>query len=151
MKVLDFGLVKHDARGTTDDVRISQTGTIHGTPSYLAPEMASGEGPVDGRADLYALGCVAYWLLTGRLVFERDTYPAMLLAHATVEPSPPSEHAPQPVPEPFDELVLSCLAKDPADRVQSAEALIEALDAAGLEAAWTNERAAEWWRGLESR
>jgi serine/threonine-protein kinase len=146
VKVLDFGLVKRHEPSSQEDLRVSQTGTIHGTPSYLAPEVAEGVGEVDGRADLYALGCVAYWLLTGRLVFERDTYPAMLLAHATVEPAPPSDHAPGSVPPELDALVLSCLAKDPADRVPSAEALIASLDASGLARAWTGERAAAWWR-----
>jgi serine/threonine-protein kinase len=146
VKVLDFGLVKHRAvPATPDDLRLSQTGTIHGTPSYLAPEIARGDGAVDGRADLYALGCVAYWLLTGRLVFERDTYPAMLLAHATMQPLPPSQHATQGIPPLLDDIVLACLAKEPADRVQSAEDLRSRLAAIELTAPWTEARAAQWW------
>jgi serine/threonine-protein kinase len=147
VKVLDFGLVKHQAVPVTpDDLRLSQTGTIHGTPSYLAPEIARGDSSIDGRADLYALGCVAYWLLTGRLVFERDTYPAMLLAHATVLPPPPSRHAEQGIPPALDDIVLTCLAKEPADRVQDAEDLRARLAAVELASPWTEARAAEWWK-----
>jgi hypothetical protein len=146
VKVLDFGLVKHRAGPVTpDDLRLSQTGTIHGTPSYLAPEIARGDATVDGRADLYAVGCVAYWLLTGRLVFERDTYPAMLLAHATVQPPPPSRHVARAIPPALDDLVLACLAKEPADRVQDAEDLRTRLAAVELASPWTEARAGEWW------
>jgi serine/threonine-protein kinase len=147
VKVLDFGLVKHRAMpAAPDDLRLSQTGTIHGTPSYLAPEIARGDTTVDGRADLYALGCVAYWLLTGRLVFERDTYPAMLLAHATVHPAPPSQYAPQWIPQALDDVVLSCLAKEPADRLQNAEDLGVRLGAVDAATPWTEAQAAEWWK-----
>ncbi|MDH5196741.1 MAG: protein kinase [Gemmatimonadota bacterium] len=147
VKVLDFGLVKHrTSPADGKDLHLSRTGIVHGTPSYLAPEVASGEGAVDGRADLYAVGCVAYWLLTGRRVFEKDGYPAMLLAHATLAPSPPSTHAPQPVPPALDAVVLACLAKEPADRVQSAEELMTQLAAVPVATPWTQTRAAEWWR-----
>jgi serine/threonine-protein kinase len=146
VKVLDFGLVKwHSAVPTAEDLRLSKTGVIHGTPSYMAPEVASGEGPVDGRADLYAVGCLAYWLLTGRLVFEERTYPAMLLAHASKQPEAPSRYAEQAVPPALDAIVLSCLEKDPAARVQTAEALAAALDGVDPDGLWTLERAAAWW------
>ena len=121
------------------------TGMIHGTPSYMAPEVALGKGPVDGRADLYALGCVGYWLLTGRLVFDETTYPAMLLAHAQHAPDPPSRHAGQAIPKSLDSVVLSCLVKDPAGRVQSAEDLAARLAAVELAERWTRERATQWW------
>jgi serine/threonine-protein kinase len=146
VKVLDFGLVKRHAQLPSDeDLHLSQTGTIHGTPSYMAPEIALGKGPVDGRADLYALGCVAYWLLTGKLVFEERTYPAMMLAHAHEKPVPPSRRAEQAIPPALDAVVLSCLAKDPAARVQTAEELAGQLATVELPEAWTHERAAEWW------
>jgi serine/threonine-protein kinase len=147
VKVLDFGLVKQrSSPASSTDLRLSQTGIVHGTPAYLAPETACGEDPVDGRADLYGVGCVAYWLLTGRLVFERDSYAAMLLAHATVEPDPPSRHAAGPVPPALDALVLCCLAKEPAHRVQSADELRALLTAIELGTPWTAARAAGWWR-----
>jgi len=147
VKVLDFGLVKQrSVPSPHDDLRLSQTGVIHGTPSYLAPEVARGDDGVDGRADLYGIGCVAFWLLTGRLVFERDSYPAMLLAHATTVPSPPSACTEQPIPPALDRIVLTCLAKESTDRVQSAEELMACLTAVEVATPWTGPRAAEWWR-----
>jgi serine/threonine protein kinase len=135
----------HAKLPSEDDLRLSQTGMIHGTPSYMAPEVALGKGPVDGRADLYALGCVAYWLLAGRPVFDERTYPAMLLAHANEVPAPPSRHADQAIPEALDAVVLSCLVKDPVGRVQTAEDLAARLAAVELAEPWTRERAARWW------
>jgi serine/threonine-protein kinase len=147
VKVLDFGLVKHRSEpATPEDLRLSRTGIVHGTPAYLAPEIASGDVAIDGRADVYSLGCVAYWLLTGRLVFEKTSYPAMLLAHATLPPPPPSGHASQPVPPALDATVLACLAKEPAERIPSAEALDARLAAIDLAAPWTAARAAAWWQ-----
>jgi hypothetical protein len=147
VKVLDFGLVKQRAGPSSpDDRQLTRTGMIHGTPAYLAPEIARGDEVVDGRADLYAVGCVAYWLLTGHRVFEKDSYPAMLVAHAALAPSPPSAKASQPIPPTLDALVLSCLAKEPADRVPTAERLDAELAAIELATAWTEARAAEWWR-----
>ena len=93
-----------------------------------------------------ALGCVAYWLLTGRLVFETASYQGMLVAHATAEPPLPSRHAEQPVPEDLDAIVLACLAKEPDHRVQSAEELADRLSAVALSAPWAGDQAAEWWR-----
>jgi hypothetical protein len=146
-KVLDFGLVKwHTAAPTDEDLHLSQTGSILGTPSYMAPEIARGEGPIDGRADLYAVGCLAHWLLTGQLVFAGRTYAAMLLAHASEEASPPSKKAEQAIPPSLDAVVLSCLEKEPQNRVQTAEDLIAQLDRVEFAQPWTNERAEQWWK-----
>jgi serine/threonine protein kinase len=93
-----------------------------GTPAYIAPEMVLGE-PVDGRADLYALGCVAYYLLTGHLVFEGTTAIQMIARHLHDAPVPPSQRSELPVPAALDQLVLTCLAKKPQDRPPSAAAL----------------------------
>jgi len=146
VKVLDFGLVKtRTKRPSDDDLRLSATGTIHGTPTYMAPEIALADGPVDGRADLYALGCVAYWLLTARPLFEEATYTAMLLAHAQKAPSPPSHRTAQVVPPALDDIVLECLRKSPNDRIQTAEVLAARLGAVDLAQPWTAERARAWW------
>jgi len=146
VKVLDFGLVKwHTGLPTEEDLQLSQAGSILGTPSYMAPEIARGDGPVDGRADLYAVGCLAYWLLTGRLVFDARSYPAMLVAHASEQPTPPSSHTEQPIPVSLDAVVMSCLEKKPQERVQTAEDLIAQLDRVQLEERWTHERAGNWW------
>jgi serine/threonine-protein kinase len=143
VKVLDFGLVKHlDAPAPNPPH--SHGDLLVGTPAYLAPELAHG-GAVDGRADLYALGCVAFWLLTGRLVFEAETAAGMLVAHVRDVPPKPGQFAPHGVPEALDRLVVECLTKDPAGRPASAEAMAERLEAIPLERAWGNADAAWWW------
>ena len=143
VKVLDFGLVKHTVAGPGADPRLTQEGQISGTPTYLAPELATGEGGIDGRADLYALGCVAYWLLTGRNVFPGDTALKQIVAHMSEPPAPPSRCS--AVPAALDDLVLRCLAKQPADRPQTAEELAAALAAVPLASPWTPERMRAWW------
>ncbi len=145
VKVLDFGLVKSvDGPDRAQDSLATAAGLTPGTPAYMAPEMAIGE-PVDGRADLYALGCVAYYLLTGQLVFEADTALQVIAKHLREEPVPPSRRAAQPVPAAMDQLVLACLAKEPARRPRSAGELSAALGAIGGEP-WGRRPAMEWWR-----
>ena len=100
---------------------------------------------MDGRADLYALGCVAFWLLTGRLVFETDSAVAMLAAHLERRPRAPSASAPGTVPPILDEVVLQCLAKSPDDRPRSAEELASRLAEVSLETPWLAEDAERWW------
>ncbi|UCG86843.1 MAG: serine/threonine protein kinase [Gemmatimonadota bacterium] len=147
VKVLDFGLVKwHTPLPSEEDLKLSQAGSILGTPSYMAPEIARGEGPIDGRADLYAVGCLAYWLLTGQLVFEASSFPAMVLAHANQQPTPPSRKTELAVPASLDAAVLSCLEKKPDQRVQTADELVAQLNRVQLEEPWTKERAEHWWR-----
>jgi serine/threonine-protein kinase len=147
VKVLDFGLVRRSASDTAGDAAAAvrtHPDIIAGTPAYLAPEIIMGSS-ADGRTDLYALGCVAFWLLSGRLVFEAATAPAMLVAHAHSTPPSPSQVATSPVPEALDRLVLDCLAKDPATRPQSAEEFGERLAAVPVTRLWTASAAAEWW------
>jgi len=123
---------------------LSACSSISGTPAYLAPESAS-HGQFDARSDLYSLGCVAYWLLTGTTVFSGDTAVAVLAAHIRDEPEPPSRRTELAIPRELEDIVLACLAKDPEARPQSAEALSRMLDAVPLPA-WTPERANAWWR-----
>ena len=94
-------------------VALTRENVVHGTPAFIAPEQALGESTLDGRADIYATGCVAYWLLTGELVFTADTPLALLMHHAHTAPTPPSARTELPIPAALDQLVLSCLAKDP--------------------------------------
>jgi serine/threonine protein kinase len=117
---------------------------LHGTPAFMAPEQAMGTG-LDGRADIYAVGCVAYWLLTGQFVFAAETPVGLLLQHAQASPAPPSTRTPAPIPRALDDLVLSCLAKEPADRPQSARELSLRLAEVDGGSAWTADRAREWW------
>ncbi len=113
VKVLDFGLVKVRHRsGDTQTLATIEHGTT-GTPAYMAPEIILGENDVDRRADVYALGCVAYYLLTGQLVFEADTPMKMFMQHVQATPLPPSQRTELPIPPALDDLVMSCLEKDP--------------------------------------
>jgi serine/threonine-protein kinase len=142
VKVLDFGLVKSVA-GVSDDSLATATGLTPGTPAYMAPEMTRGD-PVSGQADIYAVGCVGYYLLTGRLVFEADNAYQMIARHLSAEPIPPSVRGNVALPPGLDRLVLSCLAKNPAQRPDAAE-LGRALAAIPVEP-WTEQDAAHWWR-----
>jgi serine/threonine-protein kinase len=145
VKVLDFGIVRasHDSA----DTQTIDTGelVVRGTPAFMAPEQALGAGKVDGRADIYSVGCLAYWLLTGQYVFSADTTMGHLLQHANTAPEPPSKNARQIIPKAFDQLVVKCLAKSPAERPQSAKELSVLLSALPGATAWTSDRAAEWW------
>jgi serine/threonine-protein kinase len=143
VKVLDFGLVKRDGPAVRQDMRLTSPETMSGTPAYMAPEMAAGE-PVDARADLYALGCVGYFLLTGSLLFEGENALQLILKHIQTAPVPPSARLGKPVPVELENLILRCLAKDPADRPPDAASLGESLSQCGaLE--WTQRDARLWW------
>jgi eukaryotic-like serine/threonine-protein kinase len=100
---------------------------------------------VDGRSDLYAAGCVAYWLLTGSVVFQGRTTMETILMHAQREPEPPSRRTGQPIPPALELIVLDCLAKDPAARPGTADELSDRLAAVPLAGEWTPARASEWW------
>ena len=143
VKVLDFGLVKSMA--AVDSLSLeTAAGMTPGTPAYLAPEVGVGD-TIDARTDLYALGCVAYFLLTGTLVFEARTAAEMVAKHLLEEPVPPSRRTELAVPVELDRLVLACLAKKPADRPPSAAALSRSLAAIESEP-WGEEQAQRWWQ-----
>ncbi len=145
VKVLDFGLVKEVKRPSNDDTLVTAKGIALGTPSYMAPELALGE-EVDARADIYALGCVAYFLLTGGLVFEADNAMRMMVKHVEQKPAPPSTRTDLPIPRSLDDAVLGCLAKEPAARTASAALMAEALERARADTEpWTESDAARWW------
>jgi tRNA A-37 threonylcarbamoyl transferase component Bud32 len=144
IKVLDFGLVKfNDCSRAQTLVTIEHTTT--GTPAYMAPEIVLGESGVDRRADVYALGCVAYYLLTGQLVFEADTTMKMMMQHVQAEPIPPSQRTEVPIPRELDEIVLSCLRKKPDERPKDAGDLMRLLTHVSLRSAWNEESAKSWW------
>jgi serine/threonine-protein kinase len=140
VKILDFGLV----RDLSSDVRLTNEGAVSGTPAYLAPEAAA-KNQFDARGDIYALGCVAYQLLTGQLVFDGMTSAAMIAAHIRDQPKAPSQRSELPIPPELDAIVLACLAKDPADRPQTAEELQRLLNEVALPATWNQKRAMQWW------
>jgi serine/threonine-protein kinase len=144
VKVLDFGLVKSHEDGQPGATELTAQGAVAGTPSFMAPEMAAGT-EIDGRADLYALGCVGYWLLTGQPVFEGDTPLSTILQHVQTEPPPPSARTEIEVPEPLERVILSCLEKKPADRPQNAAELADQLAGCSAEGDWGREQAGQWW------
>jgi serine/threonine protein kinase len=144
VKVLDFGLVKSVAAQAGQDSMATAAGLTPGTPAYLAPEMALGE-QVDGRADLYALGCVAYYLLTGKLVFEATTALQLIAKHIQEPPEPPSHRTELEVAPELERVVLTCLAKRPGERPSSAAELDRMLAEIEIDP-WSEEQATHWWR-----
>jgi eukaryotic-like serine/threonine-protein kinase len=144
VKVLDFGLVKRYGPSETEDLGLTTPNMLAGTPAYLSPESAAGE-PVDQRTDIYSLGCVAYWMLTGRHVFEADSVLQMVARHIQATPEPPSRHSAFPVSAELDEIVLACLAKRPANRPASAWELADRLAQCEVHSPWTREDAQRWW------
>jgi serine/threonine protein kinase len=161
LKVLDFGIVQSMSEPAADpkDIvaiaktgntgeRLTQAGSVVGTPGYIAPEAAFGEPIIDARADLYALGCVAWWLLTATEVFPRDDENAALLAHAR-DPAPPLRPRVKGwLPEDLELIVHSLLSKRPQERPDDARALARELRAVAIPKAqiWNEESAQAWWR-----
>ncbi len=144
VKVVDFGLVKDVSVSAPVAGTLTQTGLIAGTPAFMPPEMALGRD-VDGRADLYALGCVGYWLLTGLPVFDRKTALETLHDHASTPPVPPSKRVAAEIPADLEALLLECLAKDPSDRPESARTLEARLAATSAASGWSRADAEAWW------
>ena len=122
---------------------------LRGTPAFIAPEQVLARDEIDSRADIYSVGCVAYWLLTGHLVFTGETAVAIMLQHAHTPPTPASQRSELPVPPALDELILSCLAKDPAKRPQSAKELSYRLGKIPVTRPWSDEHARDWWERHE--
>src|ERR671911_741388 len=145
VKVLDFGLVKAVGEGGREATLLTAPDSTTGTPAYIAPEMVRGDSVVDHRVDLYTLGCVAYWLLTGRLVFQAPNAIQLMYQHANATPVPPSQLSEFEVSPELDAVILACLAKFPEDRPQSAAELSRQLLASLPSAAWTDELARRWW------
>jgi eukaryotic-like serine/threonine-protein kinase len=145
VKVLDFGLVTALNEEPEASLNLTREHSIHGTPAFIAPEQALGLSNLDGRADIYATGCVAYWFLTGQLVFKAGTPMELILQHAQSVPTPPSQRTELKIPAALDALVMACLAKDPDDRPQTARELSERLaDVPGADR-WGEAQAREWW------
>ncbi len=144
VKVVDFGLARHVRAG--EESRLTMEGAIAGTPAYLAPEVALGYTEIDAAADLYAVGCVGYWLLTGSLVFEESSVMAMAMAHVRTEPVRPSLRLGRPLPEDLEDVVLACLEKDPKRRPRTAAELAERIDRCRFDPPWSAARAREWWQ-----
>jgi len=145
VKVVDFGLVK-TVEQASGDIGITQVNSITGTPLYLAPEAIQSPQNVDGRADIYALGAVAYFVLTGEHVFDGSTVVQVLTRHMLEQPTPPSARLGRPIAADLEAVILSCLAKDrgqrPATAAEVRDALLACADARRYDVA----AARTWWR-----
>lgn len=145
VKVLDFGLVKTVDEEGREATLLTAPDSTTGTPAYIAPEVVRGDRVPDHRVDIYTLGCVAYWLLTGRLVFQAPNAIQLLYQHANTTPAPPSQLSEFEIPAELDRVILACLAKFPEQRPQSATELSRRLAAAVAAPVWTEELAHRWW------
>ena len=143
VKVVDFGIVKE--LGVTGDAQLTQVGTFSGTPHYLAPETIQASEEIDARVDLYALGAVGYFLITGTNMFPGDDPMPILTMQLTETPEPPSARVETYVPPDLERLILSCLEKDPGGRPQSAREMGEMLRQLKDAGGWTPRKAREWW------
>jgi serine/threonine-protein kinase len=145
VKLLDFGLDKSSALSDSRERQLTAAGMIAGTPGYMSPEMGRGSPDVDWRSDIYSLGSVGYWLLTGETLFGEGTPIEVVVDHIQKPPIAPSRRAPVPVPEELDAAILSCLAKDPNNRPQTMQELSRLLGGVRVVQPWTEERARRWW------
>jgi len=143
-KLLDFGLVKNFGLAG-DDARLTQEGSFTGSPAFMSPEQAAGQQQLDARSDIYGVGAVAYFLITGRLLFDRGSPLQMLHAHA-YEPLVPTRQFQEAAPTDLQQVILRSLEKDPDRRYQDAASLDKALAACACAGRWTMEKAEDWWR-----
>ncbi len=143
-KLVDFGLVKELAG--TDQVEVTNSDSITGTPLYMSPESLTSPEDLDARSDIYSLGAVGYFLLTGEHVFPGTSIVEVCGHHLHTVPEPPSQRLGSPAPEDLEALILACLAKKPDDRPQSATDLLESIDACVDRHSWQLRDAHSWWR-----
>jgi serine/threonine-protein kinase len=141
VKVLDFGLVRE--LNDDGDVSGSKVDAVVGTPLYLSPESILTPQRLDARADIYGLGGVAYWLVTGTPPFKGDNAVELCAHHLHTPPEPPSNR--HPVPSDLEQVILTCLAKDPAARPESASSLSELLSNCRAAGSWSEAEAKAWW------
>lgn len=142
-KLLDFGVVRETTM--PDDPHLTGMGTIVGTSLYMSPEQALASGYVTAAADIYSLGAVAYFLVTGRPPFVGTNISQVLIAHAQEDVTPPSEYRPD-LPKDLEQIVIRCLAKKPRDRFATAEDLAQALADCDCADRWSQQQAVEWWQ-----
>jgi eukaryotic-like serine/threonine-protein kinase len=148
-KLLDFGLAQCTGIHKQNADKLTIQGTIVGSPPFMSPEQASGKDDLDARTDIYSLGAVAYFLLTGKAPYERDTAMKMMMAHAYEPLLHPNKLRPD-LPHDLQAVIVRCLEKDPANRLQTAGSLDKALAECGCAGSWTVDRALTWWRNHDS-
>jgi serine/threonine-protein kinase len=142
-KVLDFGAVGGGAAGVGHDP--AGDGSVAGTPEYIAPEQAVAGRAIDGRADIYGLGALLHFLVTGVAPFERDTPADVLRAHLS-EPVAPLRERAADIPADLEAVIMRCLAKRPEDRYADVRAVADALGACSCATEWNEARAERWWQ-----
>jgi serine/threonine-protein kinase len=145
VKVLDFGLVKSRGDERATEPSLTRNHHVGGTPAFMAPEQVLGDKPIDGRSDIYAMGCLGYWLVTGQLVFVGRTPMDTMLQHTQTKPVPPSQRTEMNIPESFDRVILACLEKDPDDRPSTADDLAARLASIEAPGSWTTDLTHQWW------
>jgi tRNA A-37 threonylcarbamoyl transferase component Bud32 len=143
VKLLDFGLAK-PTMDITGDAQLTMAGTITGSPLFMSPEQASGDEGVDARSDIYSVGAVMYYMLTGQPPFMADNPLKVMIAHASQDVLPPRQIKPE-IPRELEEIVLRCLEKDAEHRFQDIVSLRAALRDLAFDEHWTSDLAAEWW------
>lgn len=143
LKILDFGIVRYNEE--EEDTKLTSPNKVIGSPSTFSPETLLGQ-KADNRSDLYSLGCVTHWMLTGSTVFKAKNLTEYIVSHASKIPEPPSQKSPFKIPEKLDQIVLKCLAKDPKERFSSASELWNELNQVEFENSWTRDRAEKWWQ-----
>jgi serine/threonine-protein kinase len=142
-KLLDFGLAKPTVE-VNGETQLTMEGTVTGSPLFMSPEQASGDDSVDARSDIYSLGAVLYYMLTGQPPFLFDNPLKVMIAHASQEVVPPRQINPE-LPIELEEIVLRCLEKDPEHRFQDVSQLRRAMSEANVNDLWSSDLAAEWW------
>jgi eukaryotic-like serine/threonine-protein kinase len=145
VNVLDFGLVKPVCDLGQTELDLTAPHVARGTPAFMSPEQVLGTRAVDGRSDIYALGCLGYWLLTGQLVFDGRTAMETMVQQIQARPEAPSRRAPRKIPQPLDEVILACLEKNADDRPRTVDDIAARLELISSRTAWTTEDARHWW------
>src|SRR3954453_8770521 len=145
VKVLDFGLVKAIGDRDREATLLTAPDATTGTPAYIAPEVIRGDREPDHRVDIYTLGCVGYWLLTGRLVFHAANGIQMMFQPPNTPPVPPSQRSELEISPELDSVILACLAKDPDERPRDASELSRLVAGARARESWSEDRAHRWW------
>jgi serine/threonine protein kinase len=143
VKVLDFGLVK--TIDESEATKLTQANSILGTPHYMSPESVEHSDRVDALSDIYAIGAVGYYLLTGTTVFSGKTIMDVCMKHVRAAPDAPSKRVGHAIAPAIEAVLLRCLAKSPADRPPSAQALADELDRCKPSQPWTIQDGVAWW------
>lgn len=145
VKVLDFGLAKQIKKRDPQLTDLTNTGTVMGTPRYMAPETIYGAEKVDHRADIYNLGAVAYFMVAGQPIFAKSSNVEVLVEQVKTMPELPSKISEATIPSELEAIIMKCLQKRPDDRYASVNDLKKALDQTGLDADWSLAEAKAWW------